>query len=82
MLFKSPRHTGGNAAAVKSFKSADEHLAGLTEFFGFSPTAPQQFQTVQGAAFRTNAFDGDPVAQFKEIFIEIIDTLACLAFHG
>jgi hypothetical protein len=81
-LFQPSDDSCGDPATVERLKSADEHLAGLAEFFGLAPAAPEQFQPVRGSAFRADAFYRNPVAQLKQLFIHFIGTLASLIFHG
>jgi hypothetical protein len=81
-LFQPPDDSCGDPATVERLESADEHLAGLAEFFRLAPAAPEQFQPVRGSAFRADAFNRNPVAQLKQLFIQFIDTLASLIFHG
>jgi hypothetical protein len=81
-LFQAADDSGGNAATVERFKCANEHFAGLAKFFRFASATPEQFQSVQRPTFWADTFYCDAVAQLKKLFIYLVDTIACLTFHG
>lgn len=81
-LLQTPGDSRWNPAAVERFKSADEHLARLAKFLWLAPAAPEQFQPVRASALGADAFNGNPVAQLKQLLIHFIEILACLTLHG
>ena len=61
-----------NAAKIDGFYGRNEAFTWRAVFFGFPPTAPKQFHSMRGAAFRTDTFDCKTIGMIVSNSVNVI----------